>query len=361
MTEEFTYAKAGVDRELRKKSKKGLRELEETYVHSLYGPILRLPYGNLTPMEEGKIYQDHKIEGIGTKVLLAQLADKYDTIGIDGVAMTVNDVIRSGAKQFTIADNIDAQKSDPYLVNEWMKGLIAGAHMAEVPIVDGEIADVAVLIKGIKEGKGHHIVCSCVGYVNKEDIIYGSKLIPGDVVIGLRSSGVHSNGISLVRNTLFKEWGGYYKDPFIKLDELDRELVLEVLKPTKIYSKEVLRANKEHHLKAAVHVTGKAHLKFENLMESNPKIGFEFNDLRPQPIFQLIQETARKLGGYIKNEEMTKTFNLGDGFDVVVEKEKEDDVLDLFERMGVEAWRVGVVNDSGRIVTHFNDEKILLK
>ena len=137
--------------------------------------------------------------------------------------------------------------------------------------------------------------------------------------------------------------------------------MFEVLKPTKIYVKEVLKANEEYHLKAAVHVTGDAHLKFEKLIEFNPKVGFYLNNLRPQPIFSLIQDTAERLGMFIANEEMLKTFNLGDGFDVIVEKEKEDDVLDLFEKMGVEAWRVGVVNDSGEIVVKYSGRKYRLK
>lgn len=373
MSGEFTYARAGVDRELRKTSKEELKTLEETYVHSLYGPILRLPFGNLTPINRRGRYQDHKIEGIGTKVLVAQLAGKYDTIGIDGVAMAVNDVIRSGAKPHTIADNIDRQKSNPYLVKEWMKGLVAGAHIAEAPIVDGEMADVKELIKGIKEERGFHIVCSCVGYVDKKDIIYGNKLVSGDVIIGLRSSGIHSNGVSLARKVLFSEWGGYYDNPFLKLDGLEKELVLEVLEPTRIYAKEVLEGNKEFHLKAAVHITGDAHLKFENLMgfnirkgfeklrRFNPKLGFYFSDLRPQPIFPLIQETSKKANRPIQNLEMIKTFNLGDGFDVITERKKEDDVLDLFERKGIEAWRVGIVNASGEITAKYRGRKYKLK
>lgn len=361
MHKKITYAQSGVDRKLRLKSKGGL-DFEETYVHSLYGSVLRLPYGNLMPIDKScKVYQDHKIEGIGTKVLLAQLANKYDTIGTDAVAMAVNDVIRSGARPFSITDNIDAQKSDSYLVNEWKKGLITGAHDARAPIIDGELADVSVLIRGIRKNKGHHIVCSCVGYVDASDIIYGNKIEPGDVIIGLRSSGLHSNGVSLARRILFKKWGGYYKDPFVKIDELDGELVTEVLKPTKIYSQEILMANARYGLKAAVHITGDAHAKLDKLIKHNPGIGFKLYDLRPQPIFQLIRKTAKKLGGYITYEEMLKTFNLGDGFDVVVSKEVEDDVLDLFEKMGVEAWQVGRVTNSKHIIAHYNGRKVVLK
>jgi len=358
--EELTYASAGVDRDLRSRAKKGLERLEETYIHSK-GGILHLPYGNLKPTFDPNVYQDHKIEGVGTKVLLAQLADKYDTIGIDGAAMAVMDIVRSGARPDSIADNIDAERSDSYLVDEWTKGLVEAAHRAEVPIVDGEIADVAALVRGVKEGKAHHIVCSCVGYVNSDKIIYGKYLKPGDPILGLRSSGLRSNGISLVRKTLFAEWGGYYKDPFERIDELDGELILETLKPTDIYSREVLAVNEKFPIRAAVHITGDAHMKFDRLQNHNPNIGFEFNDLRPHPIFPFIQKTASKLGKSISNLEMARTFNLGDGFDIVVDREYEDGVLDCLERMDVEAWRVGLVNDSGRITAVYNGEELLLK
>ncbi|MFI5412841.1 MAG: AIR synthase related protein, partial [Candidatus Micrarchaeales archaeon] len=311
---DITYAESGVDRNIRDKSKSSLSSLQETYRHSEYGSILRLPYGNLTPLDKhGKRYLDHKIEGIGTKVLVAQLADRYDTMPIEGLAMAVNDVIRSGAKPFSAADNIDAEKSDPKLVAQWMKGFVDAANMANVPIVDGEIADVAALIRGVKVGSGHHIVCSCVGFVDKEHIIWGTGLLPGDVIIGIRSSGVHSNGISLVRKVLFKEWGGYYDDPFARVNGLDTDLISEVLKPTVIYSNALLKVNETQFVKAAVHVTGDAHMKFDKLFASNPEIGFVFDALRPQPIFDVIQQTAEKLGRTITDEEMLKTFNMGDG------------------------------------------------
>src|SRR4030042_4703352 len=149
----FTYAKAGVDREMRIESKKALQCLKETYKYSPYGEVIRLPYGNVFPMGKGR-YLDLQIEGVGTKVLVAQLANKYDTIGIDGVAMVVNDIIRSGARPLAIADNIHAQVSDPDLVKEWMAGLVKGATEAGCIVPNGEIGDVPELIKGLVEGKG---------------------------------------------------------------------------------------------------------------------------------------------------------------------------------------------------------------
>ncbi|MFX0203197.1 MAG: AIR synthase related protein, partial [Candidatus Hodarchaeota archaeon] len=117
MPKEFTYAETGVDREMRAKSKEALPLLKQTYKLSKYGKVVELPYGNVFSV--GNRYLDLVIEGVGTKVLLAQLADKYDTIGIDGVAMAVNDVIRSGATPLAVVDNIHTQISNPRLVEEW--------------------------------------------------------------------------------------------------------------------------------------------------------------------------------------------------------------------------------------------------
>jgi len=192
---------------------------------------------------------------VGTKVLLAQLANKYDTIGVDGVAMAVNDVIRSGATPLALVDNFHAHVSDPDLVREWLKGIVKGATESDCPVPGGEIGDVAAIIKGLTEGKGFDLIVASVGDVLEENIISGTTIKAGDAVVGLRSSGVHSNGISLVRKVLFKEWGGKY-EPYEVPDGFDREIVYEALEPTKIYVKPFLNTAKAVDVKGAVHVTG---------------------------------------------------------------------------------------------------------
>jgi len=358
MPKEFTYAEAGVDREARAKSKEALSVLKKTFRLSKYGEVIQLPYGNIFPV--GDRYLDFVIEGIGTKVLLAQLADKYDTIGIDGVAMAVNDVIRSGATPLAVVDNIHAQVSSPHLVKEWMKGIVKGATEAGCLVPGGEIGDVTDIIKGMREGKGFDMVFACIGELFKKDIILGNNIKPGDIVIGLRSSGIHSNGISLARKVLFKEWGGKYEH-FDIPDGFTREIVYEVLEPTKIYAKPVLNAAKEVKMKAAVHITGDAYLKFDRLMKFSKGIGFEFNNFKPQPIFELIQKTATKVKGAIKDEEMLKTFNVGWGFAVVLDKTDEDSITDSFEKSGVRAEPIGKITDSRKIVALYKGKKIELR
>jgi phosphoribosylformylglycinamidine cyclo-ligase len=356
---EITYSAAGVDRKLRAKAKKALRFLRRTYGFSRYGEVVQLPFGNVFPFRS-KCYLDLVIEGIGTKVLVAQLADKYDTIGIDGVAMAVNDVIRSGAKPLAVADNIHAQVSDPDMVREWMKGIAKGAVEAECIVPSGEIGDVAELIKGLIDGKGFDMVFAAIGEVSKDKIISGREIKPGDVIIGLRSSGVHSNGITLARKILFKQWGGKY-DPFDVPESLDRELVYEVLEPTKIYVKPVLNVAENVKVKAAVHITGDAYLKFSRLTFFSKGIGFEFNNFKPQPIFDLIQKTALELGGKITDGEMFKTFNMGWGFAVIVDKADEDEAIDTLEKAGVHAEKVGCVTKSRGIRILYRGKKVVLK
>ena len=358
-SKKLTYAETGVDRQLRAKSKTALRVLSKTYRFSRYGQVVKLPYGNVFPIS-GDTYLDLTIEGVGTKVLLAQLANKYDTIGIDGIAMAVNDVIRSGAKPLAMADNIHAHVSDPALVKEWMKGIVKGADEAECIVPGGEIGDVPELIKGLVDGKGFDMVFASVGEVSRENLVSADDLEPGDTVIGLRSSGIHSNGISLARKVLFKQWGGKY-DPFDIPDGLNRELVHEALEPTRIYVRAVGNLVNKRLVKAAVHVTGDAYLKFGRLSQFNHGVGFEFDNFKPQPVFTVIQEASEALGARISDAEMFKTFNMGWGFAVVVSNSRKDEVVDSLERSGVQAEQIGRVTASRKIVIRNRNKKILLK
>jgi phosphoribosylformylglycinamidine cyclo-ligase len=359
LARKFTYAKAGVDRRLRAESKKNLQILLETYRFSRYGEVVQLPYGNIFPAGKNR-YLDLVIEGVGTKVLVAQLVEKYDTIGIDGVALAVNDVIRSGAKPLAVADNIHAQVSDPDLVKKWIKGIAKGAAEAECVVPSGEIGDVAEVIKGLVEGKGFDMVVSTIGEVARDKIIWGRDIKPGDVVLGLRSSGIHSNGVSLARKILFKQWGGKY-GPYDIPNGLHREIVYEVLEPMKIYVKPLLTIAERLKIKAAVHITGDAYLKFNNLTKFSKDIGFEFDNFNPQPVFELIQKTASELGSIITDEEMFKTFNMGWGFAVIVDKVNKDKAVDVLEKAGMQTEQIGHVTDLKGIKIFYKKRKIVLK
>jgi phosphoribosylformylglycinamidine cyclo-ligase len=358
MPQNFTYANAGVNREQRAESKKALKTLQQTYKHSRYGAVMHLPYSNIFPFTENT-YLDLTIEGVGTKVLIAQLAEKYNSIGVDAVAMAVNDVIRSGATPLAISDNIHAQASNPRLVKEWLEGIAKGAEDAECPVVSGEIGDVAEIIRGIAEGVGFDMVVAAIGQVAEPDIITGKGIVAGDAIIGLRSSGLHSNAISLARKILFKQWGGKYESHAVP-DALSREIGIEALEPTRIYVKPFLKAARTVKVKAAVHVTGDAYLKFNNLTRFSQGIGFEFNNFKPQAIFSLIQKTAQELSLTITDEEMFRTFNMGWGFAIIVDKTDADKVLDALEKAEAEPELIGKVTGTPQITIHHKNRKMVL-
>jgi phosphoribosylformylglycinamidine cyclo-ligase len=348
MPKNYTYTDAGVNRAQRHESKKALTNLKETYKHIGFGGIMHLPYSNIFPVDEDT-FLDLQIEGVGTKVLIAELAEKYDTIGIDAVAMVVNDIIRSGAKPLSLADNIHAVASEPKLVKAWLKGIITGAEESECSVVNGETGDVAEIIRGIKPNSGFDMVVSSVGKVSRQNIITGEGIKPDDPIIGLPSSGVHSNGITLVRKILFKQWGGKFEPNDIP-EDLDREVALEALEPTKIYVKPLLKLAREVKIKGAVHITGDAYTKFNNLANTSPGIGFHFNNFKPQPIFEVIQRTAAELGYTITDEEMFKTFNMGWGFGIIVDKSDIDRAMNVLEQDGVNPERIGKVTNKERVV-----------
>ncbi len=358
MPKQLTYAQTGVNRKLRAKAKTALKMLRETYKHSLFGEILQLPYNNLLPTGTSQ-FLDIVIEGVGTKVLIAQLEEKYDTIGIDAVAMAVNDVIRSGAKPLALVDNIHAEKSDPHLIQELMKGITQAADESRCPVVGGEIGDVPEIVQGTQANRGFDLIVACLGQVSESRVILGNNVKPHDAIIGLRSSGLHSNGITLARKVLFKRWGGRY-EPYDTPGDLDRELIYEALTPTEIYMKPLQEVITKHSVKGAVHITGDAYLKFNKLLQHSKGVGFELNNFKPQPIFHLIQKAAETRGG-ITDEEMLKTFNMGWGFALVVDMEAQDDVLDLLEASRVEADLIGEATSSGRVVAIYNGRKLVLE
>lgn len=358
MSKNFTYTDAGVNRKQRHESKKALDMLKETYQYSRFGPVMHLPYSNIFQFSKDS-YLDLTIEGVGTKVLLAELSGKFDTIGVDAVAMAVNDVIRSGATPLAISDNIHAQASNPQLVKEWLEGIVEGAKQSECPVVSGEIGDVAEIINGISEGAGFDMIVAAIGQVDKEHIITGCDIKTGDPIIGLPSSGLHSNGITLARKIMLKEWGGKY-NPKDTPKELDCNIVSEMLKPTKIYVKEFLKVAKAVKIKAAVHITGDAYTKFNNLTRFSKGIGFQFDNFKPQPIFELMQKTATELGYTITDEEMFTTFNMGWGFGIIVDKTDTDKTLDILEKSGAEPEQIGKITSMPQVSIKHQNKKLKL-
>jgi phosphoribosylformylglycinamidine cyclo-ligase len=256
-------------------------------------------------------------DGVGSKVLIAEMLQRYDTIGIDCVAMNVNDAICVGAEPVSFLDYIAIERATPRVLEEIGEGLYEGARLAGVTIVGGEISQLPDIIKGSEPGQGLDLVGMCAGIVPLDRIIVGRDVVPGDVIVGVRSSGIHSNGLTLARRALFDQ-GKLELDQYVP--QLGCKLGDELLRQTHIYVKPVLEllSSRDAAPRALVNITSDG---FLNLARIDANVGFRIDSLpEPQPIFELIQTT-----GNVPAREMYGVFNMGIGFCLIV----EDDVSRL--------------------------------
>jgi phosphoribosylformylglycinamidine cyclo-ligase len=355
-TRRLTYAGTGVSRARRENSRATLAQSLRIQSSSYgFGKAVRLPFGLVFPSPTNSdVFLDLQIEGIGTKTLLAEIANKYDQIGIDAVAMVVNDVLRSGAKPLLLSDAIHISRSRQSVIAKLVRGVIQGAKISGCSLASGETGDVhEILHSPISDASlPFDMTMSCLGLVEKEAIISG-KISPGDEIIGLESSGIHSNGLTLARKLLLRKWGGVY-DYWETPHPLRRPLIEELLEPTRIYSSEMRNLEDQLTINAAVHITGDGFGKFRRLLEWTRRRGFgnlglSFQDLGEVPsVFRLIFETARRKRSPVSAKEMFETFNMGYGFAVLVDKKNLDAALDSLNNQG-RAKRIGRVTQSGLI------------
>lgn len=279
-------------------------------------------------------------DGVGTKLMVAELMQKYDTVGIDCMAMNVNDVLCVGARPMAFLDYIAVQQANPDLINPIMQGLKEGARQAGVAICGGEIAQVREMLASEREGWGCDLVGMCVGHVPLDKVITGKSVAPGDVIIGIRSSGIHSNGLTLARRILFAQSGHTVDTQF---EELGRTLGEELLEPTVIYVPEVVDAlARSLNIKGLAHITSDGLLNLLRLDTASHPVGYEIDRLPPiPPIFSLIQRL-----GHIPDHEMFQVFNMGIGFCVVITESDAESFVEIVTQHGREALRIGrVVND----------------
>lgn len=252
-------------------------------------------------------------DGVGSKVLVAEMLRRYDTVGIDCVAMNVNDAICVGAEPISFLDYIAIERATPEILEQIAHGLYTGAELAGVSIVGGEISQIPDIIKGHEPGSGLDLVGMCAAIVPLDRIILGQHVAPGDVIVGVRSSGVHSNGLTLARKALF-EVGGLKADQYMA--ELRRTVGEELLRPTDIYVRPVMNLLKTQRVpvRALVNITSDG---FLNLARIKAAVGFRLDALPdPQPIFRLIQDLGR-----VPDPEMYRVFNMGIGFCLIVPDE----------------------------------------
>lgn len=279
-------------------------------------------------------------DGVGTKVMLAQMMDKHDTIGIDCVAMCVNDILCQGAKPLFFLDYIACGKLVPEKMEKIVKGVADGCLQANSSLIGGETAEMPGLYKEID----YDLAGFCVGIVDKEKIITGEKIKKGDHIFGLKSSGIHSNGYSLVRKIVLEKEKLSLDE---KIEGLDTSLGEELLKPTKIYVKEILALLEKIEINGLSHITGGGF--YENIPRMIPDGLCAKIDVRNIPlpkIFSLLEKW-----GELDKKDMYETFNMGVGLVFAVDKkdiEKVKEIIDENELL-----------DLGEVVE--NDEKIDLK
>ena len=281
-------------------------------------------------------------DGIGTKALVAQMMGKYDTVGIDCVAMNVNDLVCVGATPLTMVDYVAVENAEPSMLEEIGVGLAEGARLSNISITGGEIAQLRDIIKGYGEGLGFDLAGTAIGRVDLDKINFGDGVRPGDVILGIASNGIHSNGLSLARRAFF-EIAGHDVDTHI--EELGATVGEELLRPTYIYVAEALEVlEKISEVGALVHITGDG---FLNLTRVKAEVSFVIDDLPPPPaLFQMIQRITGS-----DAMEMHHVFNMGIGFCLVVRPEYESSALEIIRRHGKACQRIGRVTDgpTGRV------------
>ena len=279
-------------------------------------------------------------DGVGTKLRIAQLLDKHDTIGIDCVAMCVNDVICCGARPLFFLDYIACGKNVPERIAEIVGGVAEGCVQSGSALIGGETAE----HPGMMPVDDYDLAGFSVGIVDKKKIIDNSRMRAGDVVIALASTGVHSNGFSLVRKVFDVEHNPNLKEP---VETLGGKSILEtLLTPTKIYVKSILALLEQVDVKGISHITGGGF--YENIPRSIPDglcAKIRKSDVRVLPIFKLIAET-----GNIPERDMFNTFNMGVGMSVVVPADQVQTALDILNGHGETAYVIGEIVENGEKV-----------
>lgn len=279
-------------------------------------------------------------DGVGTKLKIAFAMDRHDTIGIDAVAMCVNDIVVQGAEPLFFLDYLACDKVVPEKIEAIVAGIAEGCHQAGCALIGGETAE----MPGMYAEGEYDIAGFTVGVVDKSKIINGADIAPGDAVIGLSSSGVHSNGFSLVRKLLLEQEGYGLQD---SVPELEGTLGDALLAPTKIYVKPLLALLEQLPVKGMAHITGGGFIEnIPRMLPDHVNVDIEYGSWPILPIFELMQ---RK--GSISNRDMFTTFNMGIGLVLVVKAEDAEKAVGFLKGQGEEAYIIGKVTAGESIVT----------
>ncbi|WP_343232043.1 phosphoribosylformylglycinamidine cyclo-ligase [Sulfurihydrogenibium sp.] len=336
----MTYKDAGVDIE---KADKFVEEIkgfvQKTFTKNVITPIGGFASAYLLEISK---YKNPVItsstDGVGTKLKIAQQLNKHDTIGIDLVAMCVNDLVTTTSKPLFFLDYFATGKLKPETAVEVIKGIAKGCELAECSLVGGETAE----MPGMYKDDEYDLAGFAVGIVEKEKMLDGSKTEKGNILIGIASSGVHSNGYSLVRKII--EVKGYsYKDYF---QEFGKTLGEELLTPTKIYVKTILTLAERIDIKSIAHITGGGIPgNLIRVIRPGLKAVIEEGSWEVLPIFKWIEKE-----GHVPKEDMYKTFNMGIGMILAIDKKDEKEAIQLLEDLGEKPYIIGYLEEGERSV-----------
>jgi phosphoribosylformylglycinamidine cyclo-ligase len=331
----LTYAAAGVDAARKEDAMRGFAHwvTRSFELRREMGRVM-LPLGYFANVVDigGGMGVALSTDNVGTKVLVAEMMGVYDTVGIDCVAMNVNDLICIGAEPIAFMDYIAIQEPRPELLEAIGKGLYEGARQAGVTIPGGEVAQVREIVRGLREGFSFDLAGTAVGLVKIDKVILGQDMREGDVVVGIASSGIHSNGFTLARRALFDVAGMTVEDYH---EDLGRSVGEELLEPTRIYVPHVMgMLAKRIRPRSIAHITSDG---LTNLSRIESDFGFCIDYLPPvPPIFDLIQ-----LLGKISDAEMYSVYNMGVGLCVVVSPDDAAGAIAVAQECGDRAYVLG--------------------
>mgnify|MGYP005835737355 CR=1 FL=1 len=332
----LTYHAAGVDIEAGKKAVDLMRaEVSSTLrpeVLSELGGFGALFSAAFEGLREPVLVSS--VDGVGTKVKVAQMLDRHDTIGIDLVAMCVDDVVACGAEPLFLLDYLAMGKVRPEKVAAIISGIASGCRRAGCSLIGGETAE----HPGVMEEEEYDLAGFVVGVVEKDKLVDGRSIVPGDVVLGLRSTGLHANGYSLVRKIFF-EMNDF--DPEDRLKGLSGTLGEVLLTPTEIYAPGILRLLREVEVKGIAHITGGGIIEnLPRILPPNVDAVIDLTTWHPQTIFNII----RQMGG-IDEVEMFRTFNMGIGMALVVDLNHYRQAIHILGLAQYHAVRIGEIHE----------------
>ena len=320
----LTYKKTGVDiNKANEFVKKIVPIIETTYNKNTLGTIGSFGgffKADFSGMKDPVLVS--ATDGVGTKLLVARAAKKFDTVGIDLVAMCANDVVTCGARPLFFLDYFATGKIETAVAVDIVKGIALGCKKAECALIGGETAE----MPGLYNNEDFDLAGFCVGVVGRKKVIDGSAVKAGDRILGLASSGIHSNGYSLVRKIFSKsEMRGKYKK--------------ELLKPTCIYVKPVLELIKNFKVKAMAHITGGGFYdNIPRVLPDGTAASIDKGSWKTPDIFEIIRNRAN-----LSDEEIYRTFNMGIGMAVILDKREVRSAIEKLKTFGVKAWNIGEV------------------